>query len=53
MADVGLERGDLNGDRLAVAAAGRDRFAGYARRLVPDVDVRVLRPGEAATFEFD
>jgi len=30
-----------------------DRFAGYARRLAPDVDVRVLRPGEAATFEFD
>jgi L-ascorbate metabolism protein UlaG (beta-lactamase superfamily) len=28
-----------------------DRFAAEARRLAPDVDVRVLRPGEATTFE--
>jgi L-ascorbate metabolism protein UlaG (beta-lactamase superfamily) len=29
-----------------------DRFAAYARRLAPDVEVRVLRPGEATTFDF-
>jgi L-ascorbate metabolism protein UlaG (beta-lactamase superfamily) len=29
-----------------------DRFAAYARRLAPEVDVRVLRPGEATTFDF-
>jgi L-ascorbate metabolism protein UlaG (beta-lactamase superfamily) len=29
-----------------------DRFAAYARRLAPDVVVRVLRPGEATTFDF-
>jgi Predicted Zn-dependent hydrolases of the beta-lactamase fold len=28
-----------------------DRFAADAKRLAPDVDVRVLRPGEATTFE--
>jgi L-ascorbate metabolism protein UlaG (beta-lactamase superfamily) len=29
-----------------------DRFAAYARRLAPDVVVRVLRPGETTTFDF-
>ncbi len=29
-----------------------DRFAAHARRLAPDVDVRVLRPGEATQFDF-
>lgn len=29
-----------------------DRFAAHAGRLAPDIDVRVLRPGEATTFEF-
>ena len=29
-----------------------DRFAAHARRLAPDVEVRVLRPGEATTFDF-
>jgi L-ascorbate metabolism protein UlaG (beta-lactamase superfamily) len=28
-----------------------DRFASYARRLSPQVDVRVLRPGQSTTFE--
>lgn len=30
-----------------------DRFAAYARTLAPEVDVRVLRPGEATTIELD
>ena len=29
-----------------------ERFAAHARRLAPGIDVRVLRPGEATTFEF-
>lgn len=29
-----------------------DRFAAHARRIAPDVEVRVLRPGEATTFDF-
>jgi L-ascorbate metabolism protein UlaG (beta-lactamase superfamily) len=29
-----------------------DRFAAYAKRLAPDVVVRVLRPGETTTFDF-
>ena len=28
-----------------------DRFAAFARDLAPDVDVRVLRPGESTTFD--
>jgi L-ascorbate metabolism protein UlaG (beta-lactamase superfamily) len=28
-----------------------DRFAAFARERAPDVDVRVLRPGESTTFE--
>jgi L-ascorbate metabolism protein UlaG (beta-lactamase superfamily) len=28
-----------------------DRFAAHARRLAPDVDVRVLRPGESTSIE--
>jgi L-ascorbate metabolism protein UlaG (beta-lactamase superfamily) len=28
-----------------------DRFAAYARRLAPDVDVRVLHPGESTTID--
>jgi L-ascorbate metabolism protein UlaG (beta-lactamase superfamily) len=28
-----------------------DRFAAYAKRLAPDVVVRVLRPGETTTFD--
>ena len=28
-----------------------DRFAAFARQLAPEVDVRVLRPGESTTFE--
>jgi hypothetical protein len=27
-----------------------ERFAAHARRLAPDVDVRVLRPGEATSI---
>ncbi len=30
-----------------------DRFAAHARSIAPEVDVRVLRPGEAATIELD
>jgi L-ascorbate metabolism protein UlaG (beta-lactamase superfamily) len=30
-----------------------DRFAWFARELAPDVDVRVLRPGELTTIELD
>ncbi len=30
-----------------------DRFAAHARSIAPDVDVRVLRPGEATTIEVD
>jgi L-ascorbate metabolism protein UlaG (beta-lactamase superfamily) len=30
-----------------------DRFAEHAARLVPSVDVRVLRPGESTTFDLD
>lgn len=37
--------------RGALAEPG-DRFAGYAARLAPTVDVRVLRPGGIATFDF-
>lgn len=29
-----------------------DRFAAHVGRLAPAIDVRVLRPGEATTFEF-
>ncbi len=29
-----------------------DMFAAHAGRLAPDIDVRVLRPGEATSFEF-
>ena len=28
-----------------------DRFAAFAARLAPEVDVRVLRPGESTTFD--
>jgi L-ascorbate metabolism protein UlaG (beta-lactamase superfamily) len=35
--------------RRALTEPG-DRFAGFARRLAPGVDVRVLRPGESATI---
>lgn len=28
-----------------------DRFAAFARRLAPDVDVRVLRPGQSTTID--
>jgi L-ascorbate metabolism protein UlaG (beta-lactamase superfamily) len=28
-----------------------DRFAAEAKRIAPEIDVRVLRPGEATTFE--
>jgi L-ascorbate metabolism protein UlaG (beta-lactamase superfamily) len=28
-----------------------DRFAAYARRIAPEVDVRVLRPGETTTID--
>ena len=28
-----------------------DRFAAYARHLAPDVDVRVMRPGESTIIE--
>jgi len=28
-----------------------DRFAAFARRLAPDVDVRVMRPGESTSVE--
>ena len=28
-----------------------DHFAADAKRLAPDIDVRVLRPGETTTFE--
>lgn len=30
-----------------------DRFAAHARRLAPEVDVRVLRPGESTSIEVD
>ncbi len=29
-----------------------DRFAAHAQRLAPEIDVRVLRPGEATSFDF-
>jgi L-ascorbate metabolism protein UlaG (beta-lactamase superfamily) len=28
-----------------------DRFAAYAARLAPEIDVRVLRPGEGTTIQ--
>jgi L-ascorbate metabolism protein UlaG (beta-lactamase superfamily) len=36
--------------RRALVEPG-DRFAAHARRLAPDVDVRVLRPGESTSIE--